>query len=711
MGIPTVATGVTHRERGPRAFPPTSAPRTRLTVLGSHEQEDKKLGPESKSALLVDDSNAWAEALAEALSREGFKVTCVNDGLAGVERLRAAPPDILITDYFLPNLDGGKLCQLAKQVAPANPPMTIILTGGADRNLSRGPSRYADAVIAKNTIDVVIGDLLAAIRQLSDNGPTSSLAESVIGHERLEPRALSAKLYTLKQHLDALHEGIGDAVIGVDSNLRIYFVNTTAAEILGQREEDLIARDVARVLGVPIDAPLITQIQGALQGNRAPRPHLTVKLAEHTLRTSVATLSSPTGDRSALLIATDVSDLVAADAERKSLLEQLHVADKMRSLGQMTAGIAHEINNPLAALVPNIQQLRDRFQELNEAPTQNSASPVARSISELLDDCGAACQQIRSVVGEMLRFAHPEEQKGRRVSIPDLVDDALSLLSREVRFSARLERDYQPTPDLVVDRGMLSQAILNVAINANQALTTSDVKDKWIRVTTRMFEGGIAIDVSNSGPPIPDEAKQEIFEPFYTTKSPGDGVGLGLSIAYETVRRHGGYISVVDDSPTTFRIWLPKDTGKTLVSSRPPRSPAPPQSPPEVLVVDDELLVRKSLRRVLDSVASVTLASGGQDAIELMARQEFEVILCDLLMPRITGMQLYQSVLESNPELASRFVFLTGGTSDVKAREFLKTVSNPRAFKPIDSEQLVELVERSAVRSRASRSIKGSIPA
>lgn len=672
--------------------------------------------PHVRTVLVVDDSVYWTDTLAEAFRREGYIVSAVKNGLTAIERLRENPPDILVTDYFLPDVDGGKLCQIAKRIATDNAIITIILTGGADRNLKRRPTEHADAVIAKNATDIVVPDLLRAIRALVDATSPTQLGPNVIGHERLRPRALSTKLHGLRQHLDALHEGIGDAVIGVDAEQRVYFMNSKALELLSVAEEHAIARRIDAVLSVEATHPIVQRVVSALEsGEDAGRP-LTVELQGSKLRITVARLKNPSGMNSALLIARDISDLIAAEAERASLATQLHAADKMRSLGQMTAGVSHEINNPLAALLPSLKILQDRFNDVVGhlegcafARADNDLVQAVREVPELLSDAIAAGRQIKSVVAEMRFFAHPASKRGERTSVEELLNTGLSLISREVRFKARVERDYGASMELILDRSLVGQALLNILINASQAVANGTPEDSWIRVKTYELDSGVAIEISNSGPGIPPSISGRIFEPFFTTKEPGAGVGLGLSIAYESVRRHGGYIEVVDGLPTTLRVWLPSDTGK-VAGSVPPMDPANAVSgsreriaPPRVLIVDDERLVRNGFRRLLDRHYAVTLAEGGRQALELIRNQRFDVILCDLLMPQMTGMELYETVRNEAPLAAERFVFLTGGTACAEAREFLSAVDNARAFKPLDNEELVALVERAVNRVKATK--------
>jgi PAS domain S-box-containing protein len=655
------------------------------------------------TVLLVDDSAYWTDTIADGLRREGYVVAVLHDGLAAVERLRTAPPHILITDYYLANLDGGKLCQVAKRVATDPPIVTIILTGGADRNLSRVPSVFADAVIAKNAPEIVFGDLRRALVEVAEGHAERKASGKVIGHERLHPRAIAVKLQGLKQYLDALHEGIGDAVIGVDSKLRVHFVNSTAVELFDLKEQDVLARPAPDVLSIGESHDLVRAIRDALGGgDRALRPQ-TVEIKGSVLRVTVAGLKSPDGRATALIIARDISDLKAAEQARAALDARLHEADKMASLGHLVAGVSHEINNPLAAILLNLNSLAERVPRLLSSETGGKERPAnSQEISErlaemqhVLQESAEAAERIRTVVADMRVFSHSSNDAGEQTNVEDLLDGALSLVANEVRFKARIIRNYNRSQPVIADRTRLSQAFLNIVLNAAQAIEGNSPEDNWIRVETGTENDGILVSIANSGPPIAKEHLPKIFDPFFTTKQVGQGVGLGLSIAYETVRRHGGYIEARSDdsAPTTFRVWLPLDTGLVLRPHPEPSEPRTRQAA-SVLIVDDDKLFRNSLRRILEKYYDVSVAPNGERAAELLAERRYDAVLCDLIMPRVTGMDLYETIVKRSPEQGARFVFLTGGTNSPEARDFLLNVKNPRAYKPVNAIEIIDIIDQ-----------------
>lgn len=653
--------------------------------------------------LVVDDSHFWARTLQESLRAEGFEVEAMEDCLAAAQRIRTDPPEILITDYFLANLDGAKLCRLAKSVTQGAA-RTIILTGGADRRLSRSLSSAADVVIAKNRADVVLEDL----RQVLD-GLLSAGVESggrLVGHERLAPRSVTSKLHGLKRYLEALHDGVGDAVIGVDDQLRVYFLNSTACALFEVAEETVVATPLTSVFNVDEDHHLIKTTQRVLRSGERTKP-FEMELENTFLRVSAAGLTSADDRATALVVARDVTDLRAAEEERISLIAQLHQADKMAALGQLTAGISHEINNPLAAILPNLKTLQDSTELLLSAPglgeylargANDDVREAAEEMPGIIEDCAYAADRIRSITREMCQFAHPNRGNGERVQIEDLLESALCLASSELRFKARVVREYGKTRPVVVDPTKMSQAFVNILLNAAQALDESGAGTHWVRVLTRERHDGVEVRIANSGPPIPKEVQSRIFEPFYTTKEVGKGTGLGLSITYDSVRRHGGTIEVRSepDQPTVFTLWFPWNTGVSTKSEVADR--VEERVSGRVLIVDDEKILRRSFRRILADQHEVMVVSNAERALALLAQGErFDVLLCDLIMPGMSGMDFFYAVQRQWPELAARFVFLTGGTFSPEAREFLTQVENMRAFKPLDSNQLKQLVARCLV--------------
>jgi CheY-like chemotaxis protein len=242
----------------------------------------------------------------------------------------------------------------------------------------------------------------------------------------------------------------------------------------------------------------------------------------------------------------------------------------------------------------------------------------------------------------------------------------------------------------------LGQVFLNLIVNAAQAIPDGDSERNKITVTTFTDDAGAAIvEIADTGSGIRPEDVANLFTPFFTTKPPGIGTGLGLPICQRIVAQMGGAIHVESEigKGTTFRVTLPPASGEAPAKAR-ARSVAPKsQRRGRILVVDDEPMLAAAIRRVLASQHDVVTTTRAEDALErLRAGGNFDVIFSDLMMPQVTGMELYARVCKEFPEQAPRMVFLTGGAFTQAAREFLAKVSNPTLEKPIDRNGLLALV-------------------
>jgi CheY-like chemotaxis protein len=267
----------------------------------------------------------------------------------------------------------------------------------------------------------------------------------------------------------------------------------------------------------------------------------------------------------------------------------------------------------------------------------------------------------------------------------------------EIRHRARLVKAYGPVPPVEGSESRLGQVVLNLLVNAAHAITEGSAEQNEIRVTTSTdAEGRAVLEVRDTGGGIAPGARQRIFDPFFTTKEIGVGTGLGLSICHGIVSAMGGTIAV-DSQPgagSLFRVVLPP------ASAAPPASrfAAPAAAPPRrcrILVVDDEPLIAAMLRRTLAPDHEVVAAESGREALHRLVddRERFDLVLCDLMMPEMTGMEVHAALARSAPDEAERLVFVTGGAFTPRAQAFLAGVPNRCIDKPIDVLQLRALVQ------------------
>jgi CheY-like chemotaxis protein len=267
----------------------------------------------------------------------------------------------------------------------------------------------------------------------------------------------------------------------------------------------------------------------------------------------------------------------------------------------------------------------------------------------------------------------------------------------EIVHRARIVRELGEVPPVEANEARLGQVFLNLIVNAAQAIPEGDQRHHEVRIATHTDEAGnVVVEVGDTGVGIAADVLPKIFDPFFTSKRPGEGIGLGLSISLGTVKSLGGDILVTSDPKqgTVFRVLLPSAKGWRAAHTT-SQSEAAPVERKRVLVIDDDWRVGAALERALCSVADVeATVDVGAVLNRLASGDRWDVILCDLLMPEISGMELYREALRVAPDAAACIVFMTAGAFTSKARAFLEGVRNPRLEKPLDMSQLRSLIAR-----------------
>jgi len=387
-------------------------------------------------------------------------------------------------------------------------------------------------------------------------------------------------------------------------------------------------------------------------------------------------------------------------AEHAKIQEHLLISDRMASVGILAAGVGHEINNPLAVLMANlefaVQDLRTLDAGLRDSgrASEDVLEQLAR-IDESLGDARDASERVRHIVRDLKLFSRSDDTRSGPVDLRRVIDSAVRMAWNEIRHRAMMVKDYGDVPPIEGNEARLSQVMLNLVVNAAQSMPEGRADRNEIRVVTRT-EGvdRVVIEVRDTGVGIPASQLTRIFDPFFTTKPIGVGTGLGLAICHRIVTAMKGTITVesVQGEGTMFRVSLPVSSGPAE-----PVEIARPLGPPlrrgNILVVDDDVLVGSALRRMLATDHDVVTKSSARDALAyLRSGADCDVILCDVMMPEMTGAELHGELLRTHPGLAEKIVFMTGGAFTPNTRNFLEEVRNPRVDKPIDWAALKALV-------------------
>ncbi len=398
------------------------------------------------------------------------------------------------------------------------------------------------------------------------------------------------------------------------------------------------------------------------------------------------------GEGAAMLVLRDLT----AKNELTSRLVQM---DRLSAMGTLAAGVGHEINTPLSVIAVNVSFLHRASQELlSEA---SLAAPMRESVHEMirvLEETRDGLARVRDIAQDLNTFSRADETIGP-VDLKRVLESAIHLAQGELQQGGRLSRDLDELPRVQANEGRLIQLFLNLLVNAAQAVRAKGGKGE-IRLKARERAGNAVVEVIDNGPGIAPEHRARIFDPFFTTKPVGQGTGLGLHISMQIAQALGGAIEVESEPGrgSTFQIVLPA----AHAPADPPRA-TPPLAPlagrPRILYVDDEPMLGRAVRRLLAPQHDVVLLESAVAAVELLEKDpQFDAVLCDLLMPEMTGMELHDVLRAKKPELAQRMIFMTGGSFAPATNDFIERVENPCLLKPIDYEEL-----RSAIRSMLDR--------
>jgi signal transduction histidine kinase len=372
-------------------------------------------------------------------------------------------------------------------------------------------------------------------------------------------------------------------------------------------------------------------------------------------------------------------------AELGRAQEALHRAEKLAALGQFAAGVAHEVNNPAAAIAANLEYVREHERE---DLSENGRDAVEESIK--------AVQRIAIIVRQLLDAGRLAANPEPRVSVElkPLVDGALAVA--RARFSRRVQLKNRIPGGLHVSaqEGVLTQILVNLVVNSVQAVPEGRA-DGEVVVSAEEAEGRVRLLVVDNGDGMEPELLRRVFEPFFTTKPFGSGTGLGLAVSRGLVESLGGDLRLESQPRVGTRAIVELVGAKPPVAAVGPRAPSARAGPRlRLLIVDDEQGVLRSLQRLLDARYEIDVAPTVDEGLARLWGAEFDVVLCDLMMPAGGGERFYRSVLARAPAMARRIVFFTGGAVSEAARSFLLRQPQPVLLKPLDLEQLARTTER-----------------
>lgn len=398
-------------------------------------------------------------------------------------------------------------------------------------------------------------------------------------------------------------------------------------------------------------------------------------------------------------------DVSAEQAARTQLVQ----TDRLSTLGRLAASVAHEINNPAAFLMLGLEHLT----RLALTPSAGSVEEERAAALKLLGQMTDSLERIATIVRDLRLFAGPVQARAGAAAVPTdvlrAVQCALTLTRSQLVERARLLIELAPVPAALIEQGRLAQVVVNLLVNAAQAIPKGSAREHRITISTRARQGEIELEVSDTGVGIAKADLARIWTPFFTTKP--FGTGLGLSISRDIVARAGGRIDLISpasDEPgvgpigSRFIVRLKQAASTAAVShaARPERGAArarevlsPSQPRKRILIVEDESALGGALKQVLELAHEVRLAATGACALELLDAESFDVILCDVRMPGISGETLYAQACARYPRCQSAFIFMTGLGCGTDLARLQALYGRPILEKPFPMERLLRTIE------------------
>jgi PAS domain S-box-containing protein len=368
--------------------------------------------------------------------------------------------------------------------------------------------------------------------------------------------------------------------------------------------------------------------------------------------------------------------------ERMQLQERLSLTERMASIGTLAAGVAHEINNPLTYLVLNLTLIERELKNVDE--------PTRGRVQQMIDQARYGTERVRGIVRDLQALTRGPDEQHPLVDTVDVIERCLEMVDHQIRHRARVVRKLVAVPPVRGSESRMVQLFINMLVNAAQAIPIGRADQQQIEIETAVVAGQVVVSVRDDGVGIAPAALDRVFDPFFTTKPVGEGTGLGLAICRSIVSSMGGDIEI-DSEPgrgTTVRVRFPIATADNEPVSAPVRAVLL-RSKKRVLVIDDEPMVGQLVASTLSGHEVVAETSARSALARLASDAAFDLILCDMMMPEVSGMDFYEQVAV---ELRSKIVFLTGGAFTDGAKSFLDSVPNRRLSKPFDIDALTSVL-------------------
>jgi PAS domain S-box-containing protein len=633
--------------------------------------------------LLVEDSDDDAALVLRELKRSKFELS--------FERVQTAPDleaalakswDIVLCDYTMPHLDAPTALEIVRRHSVDLPFIVVSGTVGEDT---------AVEVMRAGANDYLLKGQLTRLAPAI----TREVRDSRV---RAERRRADRARQQAEESFRLIIESSPDLII-VHREGRIVYANPKTVDRLGVGVAASMVGDSLSTIVSANDARTPRAVSTTESGRPAP-------VEQRWMRKDGSAISVEVVHEDVVFEGTLATVVIGRDlTERNQIAAAMIEMDRMAAIGILAAGVGHEINNPLAYVLANLEFVTSELEVIiGELPPEAHTRLEARivDLTQALADTNHGAQRVRAIVQDLRTFSRGEDSVSSLVDVRQILDSSVRMAAVQIRQRGEVERKYEEDlPQVLANESRIGQLFLNLVVNAAQALPDGMPSENRIEIVAKTEGQFVRIEIADTGSGIPADVLPRIFEPFFTTKPTGQGTGLGLSICRRIVMELAGDIGVTSEpgKGSRFTVHLPR--ASSVVRPSLPVSPARPKSirRASILCVDDEAAIGQAIKRVLVAEHDVELVTNASEAFaRVEAGHRFDLILCDLMMPGMSGMDLHRELMRVAPDVAARVVFLTGGAFTQRAREFLEGVQNQRLEKPIGIDALrnaiAEMVQR-----------------
>jgi PAS domain S-box-containing protein len=634
----------------------------------------------SKKVLVVDNHPLVLKFMTDLLSKHGHQVVTANDGLEALNVLQTFVPQVMFVDLVMPNIDGKKLCQIIRKIPVLQDVYIVVLSAIAADEAIPFREFGADSCIAKGPMNDMAQHVLSALGQVTADHVAPPSGYECLCPETVRPRQITKELLWVKQHFESILASMAEGILETTRAGQIVYANPTALAIIGAPEERLLGARFIDLLQGDERQRAQQMLEMANSTALCVREDPPVRMNGKDVLVKVLAINGEHSHR--ILMLNDIT-------ERKLMEARVQQAQRMEAIGTLAAGIAHSFNNILTAIFGNISLAKLHAQPMDK-------------VIELLEAAEGASIRAKDLTQQLLPFSQGGAPIKKDVSLGELMTDLCVTTAKSFNMNCELQ-----TPDNLwpvhADLRQLRHAFNNLLINAaevNPPAGTIQMSCDNVIIEEHSklpLQPGryVMTCIQDQGGGIPEDHLPKIFDPYFTTKGPGRG--LGLTTAYSICQSHNGCITVEcgQHSGATFTFYLPAGNLETARTKDPRHEVAAEKG--RVLLMDDEGIIRGVVGQMLDMLGySVALATEGQEALDLYTSartsgQPFDAVIMDLtVIGGMGGKEATEKLLALDSD--AKIIVASGYSNDPVMAQFRDYGFRDVLEKPFDMKKLAAVL-------------------